>query len=65
MNDAKKYPVLLTVYGGPGSNTVINQWGGTAGMWYQMLAEKGYIVVSVDPRGTQFRGKEFKHSTYL
>jgi dipeptidyl-peptidase 4 len=65
INDAKKYPVLLTIYGGPGSNTVTNQWGGATGMWHQMLAEQGYVVVSVDPRGTQFRGKQFKHSTYL
>ena len=65
MNDAKKYPVLLAIYGGPGSNTVTNDYGYSTAMWYQMLAEQGYIIVSVDPRGTQFRGKQFKHSTYL
>ncbi len=61
----KKYPVLLYVYGGPGANTVNNSWDGTNGMWYQMLAEKGYIVASVDNRGTGGRGSEFKKCTYL
>jgi dipeptidyl-peptidase-4 len=60
----KKYPVYMTVYGGPGHNTVENQWEGSNYLWYQMLAQKGYIVVSVDNRGTQFRGEEFKKSTY-
>jgi dipeptidyl-peptidase-4 len=61
---SKKYPVFMTVYGGPGHNTVENQWEGSNYLWYQMLAQKGYIVVSVDNRGTQFRGEEFKKSTY-
>jgi dipeptidyl-peptidase-4 len=60
----KKYPVFMTVYGGPGHNTVENQWEGANYLWYQMLAQKGYIVVSVDNRGTQFRGEAFKKSTY-
>lgn len=61
---ARKYPVLLYVYGGPGSQTVTNNWGGTNFLWYQMLAQKGYIVASVDGRGTGARGKEFKSITY-
>lgn len=61
----KKYPVLLTVYGGPGRNTVVDQFEGRTYLWHQLLVQQGYIVVSVDPRGTQFRGKTFKHSTYL
>lgn len=61
----KKYPVLLTVYGGPGSQTVQNSWGGPNDMWYQMLAEQGIIVVSVDNRGTGSRGEIFKKMTYL
>lgn len=60
-----KYPVLLNVYGGPGSNTVLNAWGGHNYIWQQLMAQEGYIVVSVDPRGTMFRGTEFGHSTYL
>jgi dipeptidyl-peptidase-4 len=61
----KKYPVLMYVYGGPGSQTVLNSWGWFNYAWFQMLAQKGYIVVSVDNRGTGARGQEFKKMTYL
>ena len=64
-DSTKKYPVLMFVYGGPGSNTVNNEWGGPNYMWYQMLAEKGYIIASVENRGTQARGSEFKKCTYM
>ena len=60
----KKYPVLMYVYGGPGHNTVTNSYDRTDYLWYQMLAQKGYIIVSVDNRGTAFRGEEFKKCTY-
>ena len=62
---SKKYPVLVAIYGGPGSNTVSDAWGGRGYLWHQLLCQQGYIVVSCDPRGTQFRGREFKHSTYM
>ncbi len=62
---SKKYPVYLTVYGGPGRNEVNDEWDGHNYFWHQLLAQKGYIVVSVDPRGTQFRGEKFKKCTYL
>ena len=61
----KKYPLLMFVYGGPGINTVNDSWEWMNYFWWQMLAQKGYIVVSVDARGTGYRGKEFKHATYL
>lgn len=54
----------MTVYGGPGINTVNNAWGGNDYFWHQMLAEKGYLVVSVDNRGTGGRGRDFKNCTY-
>lgn len=63
-NADKKYPVFLTFYGGPGSNKVNNSFDGRDYFWHQMLAEKGYIVMCVDNRGTMYRGKSFKHSTY-
>lgn len=61
----KKYPVYITIYGGPGHNEVSDAWDGNDYMYHQLLAQKGYIVVSVDPRGTMYRGAEFKKSTYL
>ena len=60
----KKYPVLFCNYGGPGSQQVANRFGSVS-FWQEMLAEKGYIVVSVDNTGTGFRGEEFKKKTYL
>lgn len=61
----KKYPVYINIYGGPGSNMVSDSWGGVNYIYHQLLAQKGYVVVSVDPRGTMYRGEEFKKSTYL
>ena len=63
-DQSKKYPVLMYVYGGPGSQTVNNSYGYNNYWWFQMLAEKGYIVVSVDNRGTGARGEKFKKMTY-
>jgi dipeptidyl-peptidase-4 len=61
----KKYPVMMYVYGGPGSQTVKDGWQYSNYFWYQMLANThGYIVVSVDNRGTGARGVSFKKCTY-
>ncbi len=61
---SKEYPVLMFVYGGPGSQTVQNSYDAGNGMWYQHLASQGYIVVSVDNRGTGARGRDFRTVTY-
>ncbi|MBK9290793.1 MAG: S9 family peptidase [Bacteroidetes bacterium] len=61
----KKYPVLIYIYGGPGAQTVNNSWSGGNNWWFQMLASQGFIVVSVDNRGTGARGETFKKMTYL
>jgi len=60
----KEYPLFMFVYGGPGSQQVKNSFGGTNYYWYQMLAQKGYIVACVDNRGTGGKGAEFKKMTY-
>ena len=60
----KKYPVMFTLYGGPGSQTVLNSWGAVSS-WNQLFSQKDIIVVSVDNRGTGARGEEFKKCTYL
>lgn len=59
------YPMLMYVYGGPGSQTVTNAWGGSRYLWHTMLAnELNIIVASVDNRGTGARGKAFESGTY-
>jgi dipeptidyl-peptidase-4 len=61
----KQYPVYFHIYGGPGSNMVEDSYNGGNGAYHQLLAQNGYIVMSVDPRGTMYRGAKFKKSTYL
>lgn len=60
----KKYPVFMYVYGGPGSQNVVDSWGASRNMWFNYLAQKGYIIACVDNRGTGLRGAEFKKMTY-
>ncbi|MEA2205652.1 MAG: dipeptidyl-peptidase 4 [Blastocatellia bacterium] len=64
--DAQKhYPVLFYVYGEPWGQTVLDNWGGTNLMWHKMLAQQGYIVMSVDNRGTPApRGRAWRKSIY-
>ncbi|HMQ08838.1 MAG TPA: S9 family peptidase [Saprospiraceae bacterium] len=64
-DENKKYPVLMMVYGGPGSQQVTDSWKGNNYWWFQMLAQHGYIIACVDNRGTGARGEEFKKMTYL
>ncbi|MGA7838393.1 MAG: S9 family peptidase [Ignavibacteriaceae bacterium] len=61
----KKYPVLYYLYGHPAAQTVVDRWGGFNYLWYLMLAQHGYIVMSVDNRGTPApRGREFRKYLY-
>jgi len=64
--DAKKrYPVLFYVYGEPWSQTVLDAWGGRNQIWHTMLAQQGYIVMSVDNRGTPApKGREWRKVIY-
>jgi len=61
---SKHYPVFFTVYGGPGSQTVLDGWGGQNFLWHEMLAQRGYIVASVDNRGTGARGRAWRKIIY-
>ncbi|GAB5555599.1 MAG: S9 family peptidase [Saprospiraceae bacterium] len=60
-----KYPVFMFLYGGPGSQQVVDNWRGDRFVWLQMLAQQGFVVAVVDNRGTGARGEEFKKMTYL
>ncbi|MGB0526434.1 MAG: S9 family peptidase [Flavobacteriaceae bacterium] len=62
---SKTYPLLMFQYSGPGSQQVGDRWNGTNDYWHQMLAQQGYIIACVDGRGTGFKGRDFKKSTYL
>ena len=57
------HPVLMYVYGGPASPTVSDAWGGSRELWHMMLAQRGYVVVSVDGRGSAWRGRDFRKIT--
>jgi dipeptidyl-peptidase-4 len=61
----KKYPVFMYVYGGPSAPTASNSWNNSNHMWFRMLTQQGYIVVTVDNRGTEPRGEEFRKATYM
>ncbi|MDO5655097.1 MAG: S9 family peptidase [Flavobacteriaceae bacterium] len=60
----KKYPLFMYLYGGPGSQEVLNNSGGFYYWWFQVLADQGYVIAVVDNRGTGGKGTEFKKVTY-
>jgi dipeptidyl-peptidase-4 len=62
---SKRYPVLFYVYGEPWGQTVLDRWGGNSYLWYLMLTQGGYLVMSVDNRGTPApRGREWRKCVY-
>jgi dipeptidyl-peptidase-4 len=62
---AKTYPLLIHVYGEPAGQTVLDRWGGRNALWHRMMAQRGYIVASVDNRGTPApRGRAWRKSIY-
>ena len=62
---SKRYPVLFYVYGEPAGQTVLDQWQGFNFMWHLMLSQQGYIVMSVDNRGTPApRGRAWRKIVY-
>ncbi|HLL97233.1 MAG TPA: DPP IV N-terminal domain-containing protein [Spirosoma sp.] len=58
----RKYPVILDIYGGPGAQSVYNEWATTG--WHQWLAQAGYIVVGVNNRGSGGYGRAFEKVVY-
>jgi len=61
----KEYPILFYVYGEPWGQTVANKWGGSLYLWHTMLTQQGYIVASIDNRGTKSpRGFDWRRSIY-
>jgi dipeptidyl-peptidase-4 len=63
-DSTKKYPVLVYLYNGPHSQLVTNTWMAGGELWYQYMAQKGFIVFTLDGRGTSWRGKEFEQAIH-
>jgi dipeptidyl-peptidase-4 len=61
----KKYPLVIYVYGEPAGQTVLDRWGGKTYLWHLMLAQRGYLVMSFDNRGTPApRGRAWRKAIY-
>ena len=63
-DSTKKYPVLVYLYNGPHSQMVTNTWLAGGELWYQYMAQKGFIVFTLDGRGTSYRGKVFEQAIH-
>ncbi len=64
MEKGKKYPTLVYVYGGPHSQLVTDSWLGGGNLYFMFLAQQGYVVFTLDNRGTDNRGFEFESCTH-
>ncbi|MCP9751770.1 DPP IV N-terminal domain-containing protein [Ferruginibacter sp. HRS2-29] len=64
-DSTKRYPVVVYWYGGPHAQMILNSWNGGAGdYWFQYMAERGYVVFTIDTRGSSSRGKAFEQSIF-
>lgn len=62
---AKKYPMLIHVYGEPAGQTVVDRWGGSQYLWHKMLTQQGFIVACIDNRGTPCpKGRDWRKAVY-
>ncbi|HET9742589.1 MAG TPA: S9 family peptidase [Terriglobales bacterium] len=62
---AKKYPLLINIYGEPAAQTVVDRWPGAGGLFHRALASEGYLVASFDNRGTPApKGREWRKIVY-
>lgn len=60
----KKYPVIVYVYGGPHAQLVTNSWMGGAGGWDIYMAQQGYVLFTLDNRGSAHRGRDFEQAIH-
>lgn len=63
-DSTKKYPVLVYVYGGPHAQMITNTWLGGADLWLYYMAQQGYVIFTMDNRGSMNRGIEFENATF-
>ncbi|MBK9636335.1 MAG: S9 family peptidase [Bacteroidetes bacterium] len=63
-DSTKKYPVIVYVYGGPHAQMITNSWMAGSDMWFHYLTQEGYIVFTLDNRGSGWRGKAFEQATF-
>ncbi|AMJ75702.1 MULTISPECIES: S9 family peptidase [Alteromonas] len=63
-NLEKKHPVIVYLYGGPHAQVVTNSWAGNRGLLMQHWVDKGYVVFTLDNRGSNYRGKAFEDPIY-
>jgi dipeptidyl-peptidase-4 len=64
-DSTRKYPVIVYWYGGPHAQMITNSWNGGAGdYWFQYMAERGYVVFTLDTRGSSNRGKAFEQEIH-
>jgi dipeptidyl-peptidase-4 len=63
-DSTKKYPVLVYLYNGPHSQMVTNTWMAGGELWYQYMAQKGFVIFTLDGRGTSYRGKAFEQAIH-
>lgn len=63
-DSTKKYPTIVYVYGGPGVQLINNTWNGGGDMWFQYMAERGFVVFTLDNHGTENRGQAFEQATF-
>jgi dipeptidyl-peptidase-4 len=60
----KKYPVVVYLYGGPHAQMITDSWLGGANLWFHYMAQRGYVVFTLDNRGSDARGKKFEQATF-
>lgn len=63
-DSTKSYPVIVYVYGGPGISLITNNWLAGSDLWMMYMAQRGFVIFTLENRGTPVRGKEFEQATF-